>query len=651
MNVVSSRDRSRPDSQNQASPHRPGACPPAATMRHHRRSVDRVWPPALEVKLARISMDEGPSMNTHIIPPAPPVATRRQHSHCHNYYPDDTNEDHHNEPGEMRSNEHVLDPIQEVSSRSSSSRAYRNIPTPPIRVGSPRVIRKVGKAAEPSKAATSTPVSPSQRRRASILGPLSPSSSFEMDRHLKEHMIHPPHIDVQYLRRSKSISQYVGHDGFGSGGNDMESHDAGHGPIKAPLQRHSMYPTQYEAAAIAAFEAAQHNHHPGFHPRRMLSMEDDEDIKAFGADLFEQHTLANHSASRFQNHLESRDPPPSLQMPRAGKSPSPYRGGIAGLDSNLKMDTDDAAGATSERKDAADDFMSMPPLQRNSRPAYATDSRNPLSLPSSCASSRSPSRSPILSKSRPVSSGLRQPLTDTDEDSDQPNESIQQSPSKLDSILKDGDGEPITAASEIKESDTGNQNPIGDTEWKRATSPLSFLDVVASEHDHWRSPTLSSLASASGISSRGPSLSPRAAPPFQWLSPSSVSAAVMTGATVATTAAATGRAPPLRRRRKSVSEEADEIEAYDMTVEIPLIEAHDEISLQDIWRMEDEERKDRMNHRQSKTDVPADNSTMVQENIEKLGDPLAQMKGEQHAHEEARLIKQVLDVGLHHQHV
>ncbi|KAG0303170.1 hypothetical protein BGZ98_006928 [Dissophora globulifera] len=563
MNVVSSRDRNRPDSQNQASPHRPGACPPAATMRHHRRSVDRVWPPALEVKLARISMDEGPSMNTHIIPPAPPVATRRQLSHCHNYYPDDTNKDHEIEPGEMRSNEHVLDPIQEVSSRSSSSRAYRNIPTPPIRVGSPRVIRKVGKAAEPSKAATSTPVSPSQRRRASILGPLSPSSSFEMDRHLKEHMIHPPHIDVQYLRRSKSISQYVGHDGFESGGNDMESHDAGHGPIKASLQRHSMYPTQYEAAAIAAFEAAQHINHPSFHARRMLSMEDDEDIKAFGADLFEQHTLANHSASRFQNHLESRDPPPSLQMPRAGKSPSPYRGGIAGLDSNLKLDTDDAAGATSERKDAADDFMSMPPLQRNSRPAYATDSRNPLSLPSSCASSRSPS----------------------------------------------------------------------------------------SEHDHWRSPTLSSLASASGISSRGPSLSPRAAPPFQWLSPSSVSAAVMTGATVATTAAATGRAPPLRRRRKSISEEADEIEAYDMTVEIPLIEAHDEISLQDIWRMEDEERKDRMNHRQSNTDVPADNSTLVQKNIEKLGDPLAQMKGEQHAHEEARLIKQVLDVGLHHQHV
>ncbi|KFH72318.1 hypothetical protein MVEG_02609 [Podila verticillata NRRL 6337] len=32
------------------------ASPPS--MRHHRRSVDRIWPPALEVKLARLSMDD-----------------------------------------------------------------------------------------------------------------------------------------------------------------------------------------------------------------------------------------------------------------------------------------------------------------------------------------------------------------------------------------------------------------------------------------------------------------------------------------------------------------------------------------------------------------------------------------------------------------
>ena len=75
----------------------------------------------------------------------------------------------------------------------------------------------------------------------------------------------------------------------------------------------------------------------------------------------------------------------------------------------------------------------------------------------------------------------------------------------------------------------------------------------------------------------------------------------------------------------------------DMNVEIPLIETRDEIPLQDIWRMEDEERKDRLNGVEATTDVAGETTGgSIEEHI-------AHMKGEQHAHEEARLIQEVID--------
>ncbi|CAO3563640.1 unnamed protein product [Mortierella alpina] len=83
------------------SDYQPGLYAPSSRMRHHRRSVDRVWPPALEMKLAQLSMDEGrqpdcqlffatskslPSSTTsrlggaHIIP-APPPLDSEDHEH------------------------------------------------------------------------------------------------------------------------------------------------------------------------------------------------------------------------------------------------------------------------------------------------------------------------------------------------------------------------------------------------------------------------------------------------------------------------------------------------------------------------------------------------------------------------------------------
>ena len=79
----------------------------------------------------------------------------------------------------------------------------------------------------------------------------------------------------------------------------------------------------------------------------------------------------------------------------------------------------------------------------------------------------------------------------------------------------------------------------------------------------------------------------------------------------------------------------------DMNVEIPLIETRDEVPLHDIWRMEDEERKDRLNGVEVTTDVGGETKGgSIEEHI-------AHMKGEQHAHEEARLIQEA--IGVHSQ--
>lgn len=78
-----------------------------------------------------------------------------------------------------------------------------------------------------------------------------------------------------------------------------------------------------------------------------------------------------------------------------------------------------------------------------------------------------------------------------------------------------------------------------------------------------------------------------------------------------------------------------------MNVEIPLIETRDEVPLQDIWRMEDEERKDRLNGVEATADVGGEiKGGSIEEHI-------AHMKGEQHAHEEARLIQEA--IGAHSQ--
>lgn len=170
----------------------PGDCPPAKTMRHHRRSCDRVWPPALEIRLARLSMDDGPdlgSSNTHIIPLPPPLS----YSTYTKSPTDQAVQQHWDGSGEDR-----LETIQEVAGTTGGG----------VKVGRGRGVEGgvEGRGARERGIVASAPVSPAERRRNSILGPLSPSISFQMERHLQQQYAHPPHIDVKYLKRCKSVS-------------------------------------------------------------------------------------------------------------------------------------------------------------------------------------------------------------------------------------------------------------------------------------------------------------------------------------------------------------------------------------------------------------------------------------------------------------
>ncbi|KAF9942555.1 Histone H2A.V [Mortierella alpina] len=162
------------------------------------------------------------------------------------------------------------------------------------------------------------------------------------------------------------------------------------------------------------------------------------------------------------------------------------------------------------------------------------------------------------------------------------------------------------------QENTLTESPMGGD--LNLVEPLVPLQMIPNDHDRWRSPTLSALASQA--SSRGPSS------PWQ---------ESYTGAVVA---------PKSRkfhgRQRQQLASQLQN----DMEVEIPLIEAHDQVLLQDIWRLEDEERKDRLNG------MAEDNTaSMAGLSVGRVEDPVAHMKGEQHAHEEAKLIRQVLHEG------
>lgn len=222
----------------------------------------------------------------------------------------------------------------------------------------------------------------------------------------------------------------------------------------------------------------------------------------------------------------------------------------------------------------------------------------PLSAASSPVSARSRSRSSLRDLSE-----YTMKMRDQSLESSQTNKA-QQSGSQIDATDSDGEWSDVPDMEE-------DRLPPG--------SPMS-IGVMSNDQDRWKSPTLSALASRS--SSRGPSPRPLSPSPL-----SQRSALVM--------------AIPIHHGHSNMDKGhiSESAAVEDMSVEIPLIETRDEIPLQDIWRMEDEERKDRLNGVEMTTS-DSDGEAMGGGSIE---EHTAHMKGEQHAHEEARLIKEVID--------
>ncbi|KAG0226189.1 hypothetical protein BGW42_003828 [Actinomortierella wolfii] len=121
---------------------------------------------------------------------------------------------------------------------------------------------------------------------------------------------------------------------------------------------------------------------------------------------------------------------------------------------------------------------------------------------------------------------------------------------------------------------------------------------------------------------------------------------------------------PLVQEDEEAEEESEEREAQslleavledpDLNSDVPMIEVHDELSLEQIWQLEDEERQDRMKQTEGEEegdeaknsddcDDPQFKSVAIPRRGTHHDHPRSKVsKGERHAHEEARLIKMVL---------
>ncbi|KAF9101480.1 hypothetical protein BGX27_011454 [Mortierella sp. AM989] len=565
----------------------PGDCPPAQEMRHHRRSFDRVWPPALEVRLARIMLDDAPTTpRPYIIPPPPPITHYQEL-----------------EQDKEPSIEHSIGPIRESS------------------------VGVFGTQSAPTTPASMRPMFyVSERKRNSILGPLSPSINTEMDRHLSQHSS-PPRIDVKYHRHCKSIPQLQRTHSFaGYSGSYLE-------------QKHSnLYSDSVDGSDLSAStdntpQRFSDSSSPFQHPTTIIKEEKEEeaaeDTNNFGKDLFGYQ--ARHSYPQFQEQLVSsvEAHPIQLNMPPIAKS---HQLSVE-LSSDVGLDNEENP-QIAKSNESSELSMDLPVLYLDSRPSISPNRKNPLSAASSRVTSRASSRS--RSPSWKSNSAL-QSCPDEKIDHSNPHPTFHQqqhypqqqeeeedqrlvgrvgssplieSPNKF---LQSGRGHTYAT---VEESDYRENTIEGEPPVESGFSP-TFLDVISNDQGRWRSPTLSALASLS--TSPGPNHYPIP----------SIESSATNWETMGSRSWSNGSASG-RYSKNLISQEAD------MTAEIPLIEAHDEIALQDIWRMEEEERRDRYNIEGGDDDGG---------DVGRYGsiqDHIANMKGEQHAHEEANLIREIL---------
>ncbi|KAG0032721.1 hypothetical protein BGZ81_010229 [Podila clonocystis] len=503
------------------------------SQRHHRRSIDRVWPPALEVRLARLSIDEGSSVMTPhmIIPVPPPVGYEGSKAGLGlSDIPDDEDPCEEEEEGCAPA---TVEPLAEPSRRGS------------LAMASPTILEL--------DAAHQQHYQRGQQSQINI----------------KYSNHHHPQSYRKHHERGDNYGNTSGDSNFSRTHNHNinNAHSGGlHTTHQQSLHVQTAKQPMYSASSMVM------------------------DTNEFGEDLFNTETVSPAASFHFER-------PSYFSMPE----------GRPGVYCKESADNKLYTGSPS------------PTLPLASSPYHRHG--GPLSAPSSKATSRATSplppggRIPLQEKSlsltnlqqpvanRPASPGLLHLL--------QPVDPQNSKPTVLDHYL----------------------SSLNDETRPRPRSPVpAVMDMMAlmeDEQDRWRSPTLSALASRS--SSMSPS--PVTRSPSRVDSPSSLVARL--------------RRQCRQLQRPRHGQQGTGTGGVDPELlEIPLIEARDEVSLQEIWRMEDEERQDRILN-----DGAGDENRDPLRNQENATDVVSSdgagaghlRKGEQHAHDEARLIQQVID--------
>ncbi|KAF9932898.1 hypothetical protein FBU30_007057 [Linnemannia zychae] len=293
-------------------------------VRHHRRSVDRVLPPALEIAMARLSVDDRDSRNAHIVPapPSPPLRMGRP-EFCRGFSQESPNNMHDNDNG-----------LEAIIEGTSSTYTKDN------RLG--KLGSSTEKDTEPQQSR------PHRYRSQSMFLPQTPSSLFQIDQQHQQHY-HQPNIDVQYHRRSRSGSLLCD-----SRSTNITS-DFGGSPFNPSIN--SLQHQKRRATAAALFND---------NPMMMSASE-------FGKDLFHWNPLENNAmldspttvkSQRFRTNINTTVPVQS-HIPE-----SPYRQHKYMNESETTLQEPIPA------------FNTLPPIHRQARKGPLSAATSPTSTPS-----------------------------------------------------------------------------------------------------------------------------------------------------------------------------------------------------------------------------------------------------------------------------
>ncbi|KAF9984029.1 hypothetical protein BGZ65_001092 [Modicella reniformis] len=264
-----------------------------------------------------------------------------------------------------------------------------------------------------------------------------------MERHLEQQYTHPPHIDVKYLKRCKSISgcprngknnnKSSMNSGIGGSSNNnnnnnytsiadlgsSEGRDNG-GDLKETYRfrrDHSLLSPSFTQKTMTSevYIRTHHQDDDDDDDHQYPIMAEMGDTQEFGEDLFHRHhcTISASSLSQFQQQVEHQaatEEPPHLTMPAHA-----YRGAGALNRGGLTEESIEIHDKSSSNHSGIQDqdfneettqsgYLDLPPPHPYSRPSISPMLKNPLSTASSLASSRvsSQSGSPVHRRPSPM---------------------------------------------------------------------------------------------------------------------------------------------------------------------------------------------------------------------------------------------------------